>query len=65
VIIGGGISQAGDLLFPEIRRLIPQFVSMVPVEKVEILPAALGNESGVCGALVLAKQIYATNLQTR
>lgn len=59
VIIGGGIAAAtGDLLFVPLRRLLPNFVSMVPIEKINILPAELGTESGVCGALVLAKKAY-------
>jgi hypothetical protein len=28
---------------------------MVPIEKVEILRASLGSESGVCGALMMAQ----------
>lgn len=57
VIIGGGIAAAtGDLLFTPLRRLLPDFVSMIPLGKISILPAELGNESGVCGALVLAKK---------
>lgn len=64
VIIGGGISAAGDLLFVPLRRLLPQFVSMIPAEKINILPAELGGESGVCGALVLAKKVYSNSFQT-
>ncbi len=56
VIIGGGISAAGDLLFEPLRRLLPNYVSMIPADKINILPALLGGESGVCGALVLAKK---------
>lgn len=58
VIIGGGIASAGELLFSPLRSYLPEFVSMVPLEKVAILPAELGSESGVCGALVLAKRAY-------
>jgi len=58
VVIGGGIAAAGDLLFAPLRRLLPEFVSMIPAEKINILPAELGHESGVCGALVLAKKAY-------
>ncbi|MGI8555797.1 MAG: ROK family protein [Pyrinomonadaceae bacterium] len=58
VIVGGGIASAGDLLFAPLRRLLPQFVSMIPADKINILPAMLGSESGVCGALVLAKKAY-------
>ncbi len=57
VIIGGGIAAAsGDLLLDPVKRFLPNFVSMVPAEKITILPAELGSQSGVCGALVLAKR---------
>ena len=56
LIIGGGVSMAGDLLFEPLRRLLPQFVSMIPADKINVIPAELGGESGVCGALVLAKK---------
>jgi glucokinase len=58
VVVGGGVASAGDLLFNPLRHLIPQFVSMIPAEKINVVPAELGSESGVCGALVLAKKAY-------
>lgn len=54
VVIGGGVSAAGELLFKPLRREIEKNVSMLPIEKVEILKASLGSESGVRGALMLA-----------
>lgn len=63
IVIGGGIASAGDLLFTPLRRLIPQFVSMIPAEKINILPAELGSESGVRGVLVLAKRAYSKTYQ--
>ncbi len=57
VVIGGGIAAAtGEMLFAPLRRLLPQFVSMIPPEKINVIPAELGDESGVCGALMLAKK---------
>lgn len=56
VIIGGGISLAGDVLFKPLRFHLAGNVKMLPIEKVEIRPASLGSESGVCGALILARQ---------
>jgi glucokinase len=55
VIIGGGVSEAGELLLEPLRREIAKNVTMVPIEKVQILKASLGSESGVCGALILAR----------
>ena len=57
VVIGGGIAAAtGEMLFAPLLQLIPKYVSMIPADKIVILPAELGSESGVCGALVLAKK---------
>ncbi len=56
VIIGGGVSEAGELLLKPLRCEIGKNVTMLPIEKVEILKASLGSESGVCGALILARQ---------
>lgn len=56
VILGGGISMSGEILFEPLQRYLAENVHMLPIEKVKILPAALGSESGVCGALILAQQ---------
>ena len=58
VIIGGGVAAAGELLLQPSAPQIRKNVSMVPIEKVEILNASLGSESGVCGALMLAQKAY-------
>lgn len=58
VVIGGGVSSAGELLLEPLRRQIRQNVTMLPIEKVEIRQASLGSESGVCGALMLAHNAY-------
>lgn len=64
VVVGGGIAAAtGELLLAPLRRLLPTFVSMVPADKINILPAELGSESGVCGSLVLARKAYEQTLQ--
>jgi glucokinase len=65
VIIGGGVAFAtGELLLAPLRQLVPRYVSMVPADKINILPAELGGESGIYGALVLAKKTYLRNYQT-
>ena len=64
VIVGGGVASAGELLFAPLRKLVPQFVSMMPADKIQIVPAELASESGVCGALVLAKKTYREKQQT-
>lgn len=65
VIIGGGVATAGELLLKPLRNLLNQYVTMVPMDKVTVLPASLGSESGVCGALVIAKQAYSNQFQAQ
>jgi glucokinase len=58
VIIGGGVSRAGDLLFEPIRHSVHESViSDVYLDNLQILPAALGDDSGILGALVLSREI--------
>jgi glucokinase len=63
VVIGGGMAAAGELLFEPLRRITPQFVSMIPHEKINIIPAELGTESGICGALVIARKAASNSFQ--
>lgn len=50
IIIGGGVSQAGDLLLDPIRRTLRERVTVVPLEQVEVVQSQLGNNAGVIGA---------------
>lgn len=65
VIIGGGVSAAGELLLEPLRREIKKNVKMLPVEKIKIIKASLGSESGVCGALMMAQQAYQEYLNVK
>ena len=49
IIIGGGVSRAGDLLLEPIRRTLRERVTVMPVEQVEVVPSQLGNNAGVIG----------------
>ncbi|MEJ2448292.1 MAG: ROK family protein [Anaerolineales bacterium] len=61
-IIGGGVSKAGDLLFSPIRQSVEESViSDIYLEGLKILPAALGDDSGIKGALVLSREIADQN----
>ena len=55
VILGGGVSTAGEQLFEPLRRRVRERVRMLPPEKVNILQAELGGDSGIHGALILAQ----------
>jgi glucokinase len=54
IVIGGGIAQAGDLLFEPVRETIRSFTMPTFYENLKILPAALGNDAGVIGAASIA-----------
>lgn len=56
VIIGGGVAEAGDLLFNPIRKTIKERAMVVAGEAVEIVPAQLGNSAGVIGASMLVEK---------
>ncbi len=49
-IIGGGISKAGDLLFAPVRQYLKNQLYARHYEKLNILPAQFGSESGLIGA---------------
>jgi len=54
IVIGGGVTKAGDALFQPLREQVRQRVKLVPVESVPILPAALGPDVGILGAAAVA-----------
>jgi glucokinase len=54
IVIGGGVANAGDLLFDPIRREIRQRTLALFHEKLRVVPAALGNDAGIIGNAMLA-----------
>jgi glucokinase len=58
IVIGGGVSQSGDLLLEPIRESVKNStISEVYLDGLQILPVALGDNSGLMGALVLSRDI--------
>lgn len=53
IIIGGGVAEAGELLFGPIRKTVKRRAMPVPGGAVRILKAKLGNDAGVIGAAAL------------
>lgn len=56
IIIGGGVAAAGDLILEPIRRTVRDRVRVADKDAIEILPATLGNNAGLMGAAVWARQ---------
>jgi glucokinase len=54
VVIGGGVTKAGEFLFQPLREEAHRRVKLVPVESVPIVPAALGPDVGILGAAAVA-----------
>ncbi len=61
VVLGGGVSTAGEQLLGPLRRRVYESVKIAPVEEVRIVQAALGGDSGVYGALILGRQALAAH----
>lgn len=52
VVIGGGVAQAGDLLFEPIRAELRRRVRTTALDPVEVVAAELGTLAGAIGAAV-------------
>nr|WP_304218604.1 ROK family glucokinase [Fredinandcohnia onubensis] len=55
IVIGGGVSKAGELLLLPLRKQFNRFAFPRVAEAAEITIATLGNDAGVIGAAYLAK----------
>jgi len=53
IILGGGVSQWGDLLFPRLRQLTPTYSILPRAAEVAIVPARLEADVGILGAAAL------------
>ena len=55
IVLGGGVSQAGDFLLNAVRALLPRHLMFkaLPAPRLEL--ARLGNEAGIIGAAMLGK----------
>ena len=54
VIIGGGVSKVGDNLFDTVKTVVKTRCFKAMSESCEIVPAGLGTDAGVMGAVALA-----------
>ncbi len=57
IVIGGGISNAGDALFVPLREELDRQITGWSGARVDVVPAALGDDSVLYGALALAKKL--------
>lgn len=54
VILGGGVPEAGELLFAPLRERVREYCMEHPYRAARILPAQMGYDAGVRGAVALA-----------
>lgn len=54
VIIGGGVSKAGTIVFEKVQEIVKKRCFEVMANGCKILPAELSTEAGVMGAVALA-----------
>ncbi|GAA0078934.1 ROK family protein [Clostridium sp. CTA-5] len=54
IIIGGGVSKAGEVVFDTVRKVVNKRCFKSMAESVKIVPAGLGTDAGVIGAVALA-----------
>ncbi|MET9226795.1 ROK family protein [Lentzea sp. NPDC003310] len=55
-VIGGGVAQAGELLFEPVRRTLKAHAGLSYLEGLEVRAAELGGEAGLVGAAALVRQ---------
>ncbi len=54
VIIGGGVSKGGEIVFNKVKEVVKERCFKAMWENTKIVPAALGTDAGVVGAVALA-----------
>jgi glucokinase len=57
VVIGGGIAKAGDALFGPLREELRRRITAWSAARIDVVPAELGDDSVLYGALALAGEI--------
>ncbi len=55
IIIGGGISKAGNYLIEKLNKEIPKNIWLKSMNLTKIVPASLGNNAGIIGSALYAK----------
>jgi glucokinase len=55
IVIGGGIAEAGELVLGPIRQAIKERVTLVPTDRIDVVPAELGKWAGAHGAALAGR----------
>jgi len=58
IVLGGGVSTLGPILLDPMERMLKaQLMSPAYIEGLRLVPAALGDDAGLIGAMVLAREM--------
>ena len=55
IILGGGVSRAGDFLLDAVKAALPEYLFYPTLKQPELRIASLGNDAGIIGAALLGK----------
>jgi glucokinase len=55
IVVGGGITQAGDIVLDPIRNAVRTRVTLIPTDAIQVVPAELGWRAGAVGAALAAR----------
>jgi glucokinase len=56
IVIGGGVANAGRVLFTKVREVIAKQAMTVQAKQVKVFKARLGEKAGLFGAAILVKE---------
>ena len=56
IVIGGGVSGAGKVLFDKVKEIIASQAMGVQARHVKVVKAKLGNDAGLIGAAILVQE---------
>jgi len=56
IVIGGGVANAGKILFDKVKETISHQAMQVQARHVRVFKAKLGNDAGLIGAAILVKE---------
>ena len=57
IVIGGGISKAGEALFGPLREELRRQITAWSEARSDVVPAELGDDSVLYGAVALAREL--------
>ncbi|MTE21981.1 ROK family protein [Streptomyces sp. TRM43335] len=55
-VIGGGVAQAGEVLFGPLRRTLAEYATLSFVRDLEVVPAGTGTDAGLVGAAAACRE---------